>query len=132
MVGGNGRRFPFGLIGIVFLSQKAPVFRLFDDWLSIQASHLHIRAAVLPRCGTLLVKGGNWKKLERDCSPTNLAEIEREFNSEVAIIVSKMTDDKSLPKAQRKKLQIVNAAKKKSDAACLIKLVDKSSNVAVT
>ena len=78
-----------------------------------------------------MVKGGNWKKLERDCSPTNLAEIEREFNSEVAIIVSKMTDDKSLPKAQRKKLQIVNAAQK-SDAACLIKLVDKSSNVAVT
>ena|GEM_PF-3034050 len=75
---------------------------------------------------------GQLEKLERDCSPTNLAEIEREFNSEVAIIVSKMTDDKSLPKAQRKKLQIVNAAKKKSDAACLIKLVDKSSNVAVT
>jgi|TARA_B110000305_G_C19170514_1_gene507062 (p)ppGpp synthase/HD superfamily hydrolase len=74
---------------------------------------------------------GQLEKLERDCSPTNLAEIEREFNSEVAIIVSKMTDDKSLPKAQRKKLQIVNAAQK-SDAACLIKLVDKSSNVAVT
>jgi hypothetical protein len=40
-----------------------------------------------------------------------------------------MTDDKSLPKTERKKMQIVNAAKK-SEAACLIKLADKSSNVA--
>ena len=63
-----------------------------------------------------------------DCPPTSFAEIEQEFGSEVASIVREMTDDKSLPKSERKKLQIVNAAKK-SDAACLIKLADKSSNV---
>ena len=64
-----------------------------------------------------------------DCPPTSFAEIELEFGSEVAGIVREMTDDKSLPKAERKKLQIMNAAKK-SDSACLIKLADKSSNVA--
>ena len=64
-----------------------------------------------------------------DCPPTSFAEIEQEFGSEVAGIVREMTDDKSLPKAERKKMQILNAAKK-SEAACLIKLADKSSNVA--
>jgi len=64
-----------------------------------------------------------------DCPPTSFAEIEREFGSDVASIVREMTDDKSLPKAARQKMQIVNATKK-SDAACLIKLADKSSNVA--
>jgi (p)ppGpp synthase/HD superfamily hydrolase len=64
-----------------------------------------------------------------DCPPTSFAEIDQEFGSEVASIIREMTDDKSLPKAERKKLQILNAAKK-SKAACLIKLADKSSNVA--
>ena len=64
-----------------------------------------------------------------DCPPTSFAEIDQDFGSEVAGIVREMTDDKSLLKAERKKLQILNAAKK-SDAACLIKLADKSSNVA--
>ena len=52
-----------------------------------------------------------------DCPPTSFAEIEQEFGSEVAGIVREMTDDKSLPKAERKKMQILNAAKK-SEAAC--------------
>ena len=64
-----------------------------------------------------------------DCPPTSFAEIEQDFGSEVVSIVREITDDKSVPKAERKKLQIVNAAKK-SEAACLIKLADKSSNVA--
>jgi (p)ppGpp synthase/HD superfamily hydrolase len=64
-----------------------------------------------------------------DCPPTSFAKIEQEFGSEVASVVREMTDDKSLPKVERKKLQIINAAKK-SEAACLIKLADKSSNVA--
>ena len=63
-----------------------------------------------------------------DCPPTSFTEIDQDFGSEVAGIVREMTDDKSLLKAERKKLQILNAAKK-SDAACLIKLADKSFNV---
>ena len=64
-----------------------------------------------------------------ECPPTSFAEIEQDFGSEVASIVREMTDNKSLPKAERKKMQILNATKK-SEAACLIKLTDKSSNVA--
>src|SRR5438067_1901837 len=36
-------------------------------------------------------------------------ELEREFGSAIASIVSEMTDDKSLPKSERKRLQIEHA-----------------------
>ena len=64
-----------------------------------------------------------------DCPPSSFAEIENEFNVDIANIVRELTDDKSLPKAQRKRLQIVNAIKK-SEEGCLIKLADKCSNIA--
>ena len=48
---------------------------------------------------------------------------------DIANIVRELTDDKSLPKAERKRLQIVNAIKK-SEEGCLIKLADKCSNIA--
>ena len=63
-----------------------------------------------------------------DCPPTSVAELEALFGKDVANIVEELTDDKSLPKTQRKKLQIVNAPKKSNEAS-LIKLADKTSNV---
>ena len=42
--------------------------------------------------------------------------------------MSEVTDDKNLPKAERKRLQIVNAPKK-SARAKIIKLADKVSNL---
>jgi hypothetical protein len=56
------------------------------------------------------------------------AVIAREFGTDVASIVLEVTDDKALPKAERKALQIATAAKK-SEAAKMIKLADKTSNV---
>jgi len=50
------------------------------------------------------------------------------FGKQVADIVMEVTDDKSLPKAERKRLQVENA-RKKSREAKLIKLADKTSNV---
>ena len=41
-----------------------------------------------------------------------MAELESLFGKDVADIVAELTDDKSLPKADRKKLQIINAANK--------------------
>ena len=63
-----------------------------------------------------------------DCPPTSMAELEALFGKDVADIVAELTDDKSLPKAYRKKLQIINAAKK-SKEACVVKLADKTSNI---
>ena len=47
-----------------------------------------------------------------DCPLTSFPEIESEFDVNIANIVRELTDDKFLPKAERKRLQIVNAFKK--------------------
>src|SRR3954447_26827036 len=54
--------------------------------------------------------------------------IAREFGSKVAGIVEELTDDKSLDKADRKRLQVETAGKKSREAK-LIKLADKTSNL---
>jgi (p)ppGpp synthase/HD superfamily hydrolase len=54
--------------------------------------------------------------------------IAREFGKQVADIVMEVTDDKTLPKDERKRKQIETAPKKKSREAKLIKLADKTSN----
>lgn len=59
---------------------------------------------------------------------TTVEEIEREFGPEVASVVSEVTDDKTLSKAERKRLQ-VETAPKKSRRAKMVKLADKTSNL---
>ena len=59
---------------------------------------------------------------------TTFAEIERLFGADVASIVREVTDDKSLPKAERKRLQVEHAAHI-SRAAKLVKLADKICNL---
>jgi (p)ppGpp synthase/HD superfamily hydrolase len=59
---------------------------------------------------------------------TSRAEIEREFGQEVASIVAEVTDDKSLPKDERKRRQIEHAPMM-SAAAKQLKIADKISNV---
>jgi guanosine-3',5'-bis(diphosphate) 3'-pyrophosphohydrolase len=55
-------------------------------------------------------------------------ELASEFSQHVADIVMEVTDDKALPKDERKRKQVENAAKK-SRQAKLIKLADKTSNL---
>ncbi len=55
-------------------------------------------------------------------------DIEQLFGEDVAGLVLEVTDDKRLPKAERKRLQIVNAPKKSAGAKQL-KLADKISNL---
>ncbi len=55
-------------------------------------------------------------------------ELEREFGSAIASIVSEMTDNKSLPKAERKRLQIEHA-RHMSREGTLVKLADKICNL---
>jgi (p)ppGpp synthase/HD superfamily hydrolase len=56
------------------------------------------------------------------------AELASDFNSDIASLVMEVTDDKSLDKAARKKLQ-VELAETKSKRAKFIKLADKTSNL---
>ncbi len=59
---------------------------------------------------------------------TSPGELEREFGPVVAAIVAEVTDDKSLPKEERKRLQVAKASSK-SEGAKLVKLADKISNL---
>jgi (p)ppGpp synthase/HD superfamily hydrolase len=54
--------------------------------------------------------------------------IEQYFGKGVLSIVQEVTDDKSLPKQERKRLQIENAPKKSPEAK-ILKLADKTSNL---
>ena len=59
---------------------------------------------------------------------TSIAELESRFGEDVAAIVAEVTDDKSLPKDERKRLQVVKA-RSKSREAKLVKLADKIANL---
>jgi len=59
---------------------------------------------------------------------TTEQELVREFGQEIASIVMEVTDDKSLPKAERKQQQIEHAATI-SRRAKLVKLADKICNL---
>lgn len=62
---------------------------------------------------------------DTDTSPDELRDL---FGEEVLSVVLEVTDDKSLPKAERKRLQVASAPHK-SARARQIKLADKISNV---
>ncbi len=62
---------------------------------------------------------------DTDTSPGELRDL---FGEEVLSVVLEVTDDKSLPKAERKRLQVASAPHK-SARARQIKLADKISNV---
>ena len=59
---------------------------------------------------------------------TTFAELERLFGCDVRLIVAEMTDDKTLPKDERKRLQIEHA-RQLSARAKQIKIADKICNV---
>ena len=61
-------------------------------------------------------------------TPTTQAELGQEFGTHVAGMVAEVTDDKSLPKAERKRKQIEHAPHLTTGAR-IIKLADKTANL---
>jgi guanosine-3',5'-bis(diphosphate) 3'-pyrophosphohydrolase len=61
-------------------------------------------------------------------SETTREELARSFSDRVASLVVECTDDMSLPKAERRHRQVIDAPKK-SAGAKLIKIADKVSNI---
>jgi (p)ppGpp synthase/HD superfamily hydrolase len=61
-------------------------------------------------------------------SETSEADIERDFGAAIASLVAEVTDDRSLERHVRKRLQVERAAAK-SARARMIKLADKTSNL---
>ena len=75
----------------------------------------------------VLLMGGLLHDTLEDTEST-YEDLEKRFGPEVAALVAEVTDDKSLPKEERKRLQITKTAGK-SRRAKLLKLADKTSNL---
>jgi guanosine-3',5'-bis(diphosphate) 3'-pyrophosphohydrolase len=61
-------------------------------------------------------------------TPATEADLRAKFGDEITELVLEVTDDKSLPKAERKRLQVEHAPHKSSGAAA-IKVADKADNL---
>ncbi len=85
-----------------------------------------LATAVQGRDANLIAAGLLHDTLED--TETTRDELVRAFNEDVASVVSEVTDDKSLPKQERKRLQVAHAAHK-TDRAKMLKLADKTSNL---
>ena len=59
---------------------------------------------------------------------TTFPELEKLFGKEVRLLVEEMTDDKKLPKEERKRLQVAHA-RRLSEKAKQIKIADKICNI---
>jgi guanosine-3',5'-bis(diphosphate) 3'-pyrophosphohydrolase len=59
---------------------------------------------------------------------TTFSELEKNFGKDVGLLVEEMTDDKGLPKDERKRLQVMHA-RRLSERAKQIKIGDKICNI---
>lgn len=75
----------------------------------------------------VLLMGGLLHDTLEDTDAT-YEDLEQRFGAEVAALVAEVTDDKSLPREERKRLQITKTPGK-SRRAKLLKLADKTSNL---
>jgi GTP diphosphokinase / guanosine-3',5'-bis(diphosphate) 3'-diphosphatase len=87
----------------------------------------HLVSLALTEPDTNLIIAALLHDVIEDCGVTQ-DELTKQLGSDVADLVMEVTDDKSLPKAERKRFQVVNASKI-SARAQIIKLADKISNV---
>ena len=94
-------------------------------------NHLTEVAALLAEAtdgrDVVLLMGGLLHDTLED-TDTTYEDLAEHFGPEVAALVAEVTDDKSLPKEERKRLQIEKTAGK-SRRAKLLKLADKTSNL---
>src|SRR5258706_1875415 len=94
-------------------------------------NHLTEVAALLAEAtdgsDVVLLMGGLLHDTLEDTDATYEDLVDR-FGPEVAALVAEVTDDKSLPKEERKRLQVETTAKK-SRRAKLLKVADKASNL---
>lgn len=100
--------------------RQEPYFNHLSDVALILATHTNGTDPILVAAGLL------HDTLED--TETDYEELAAEFGADVAQIVQEVTDDRSLPKDERKRLQVENAHKK-SDRAKMIKIADKISNL---
>lgn len=98
-----------------------------EPYVNHLAEVAHLLAEATGGADPVLVVAGVLHDTVEDTATTR-AEIEAAFGADVAALVAEVTDDKSLPKAERKRLQ-VDRTPTKSVRARMLKLADKTSNL---
>ena len=87
----------------------------------------HLVSTAITEPDTNLIIAALLHDVIEDCGISK-GDVEELFGGDVADLVAEVTDDKTLSKSERKRLQVVNAPKK-SVRAQMIKLADKISNL---
>ena len=100
---------------------------LKEPYINHLADVTRLLAAATEGRNTVLVVAGLLHDTIED-TETTFDELEAKFGREVADLVAEVSDDKNLPKAARKWLQIEKAPTK-SDRAKMLKMADKTSNL---
>ncbi len=100
---------------------------LEEPYINHLADVTRMLAAATEGRDTVLVVAGLLHDTIED-TETTFAELEAEFGREVAVLVAEVSDDKTLEKVERKRLQIEKAPTK-SDRAKMLKMADKTSNL---
>jgi guanosine-3',5'-bis(diphosphate) 3'-pyrophosphohydrolase len=98
-----------------------------EPYINHLAEVASLLATVTDGADAELVAAG-WLHDTIEDTDTTREELAERFSDRVASLVVECTDDMSLPKAERRRRQIVDAPKK-SDGAKLIKIADKVSNI---
>src|SRR6201987_2541405 len=98
-----------------------------EPYINHLAEVANLLAQVTDGADAELVAAG-WLHDTIEDTETTRAELAQKFSERVASLVVECTDDMSLPKAERRRLQVVNALHK-SPSAKLIKIADKVSNI---
>ena len=99
-----------------------------DPYINHPAEVADLLARATDGADPVVVLGGLLHDTLEDTATTR-AELEDAFGAEVAALVAEVSDDMSLAKSERKRLQIEHAADL-STRGKMLKLADKTSNVA--
>ena len=119
------------LVAIKFAADKHRRQRCKDSEGTPYINHPIAVAEVLSRIGGITDLPTLQAALLHDTiedTETSPQELEKHFGHEVCMVVQELTDDKRLPKEERKRLQVEHAPSY-SKAAKLVKLGDKICNV---
>jgi guanosine-3',5'-bis(diphosphate) 3'-pyrophosphohydrolase len=98
-----------------------------EPYINHLAEVANLLSAATDGADAELVAAG-WLHDSIEDTETTREELAQKFSERVASLVVECTDDMSLPKAERRRLQVVNASHK-SPGAKLIKIADKVSNI---
>jgi len=98
-----------------------------EPYINHLAEVANLLSAATDGADAELVAAG-WLHDTIEDTETTREELAQKFSERVASLVVECTDDMSLPKAERRRLQVINASHK-SQSARLIKIADKTSNI---